>query len=215
MNEQPSGERPGDEESTDPSATRRRDDEPTTDQSVTDGHAAGDQTSDEHEEVRGAKGTPSMSMPAGRAASASGGAAASTNAPVSPSGRRGGTAVMVILALIVGALVGAGIVAATQSNDAASTAGTGSASSPSTAPSEESPSVGPTASPSTTVVIPAICLNLTDDAQAIVDLSTQAAEAARDLKASKLSSLVRQLDAAQQVLRDDTAACRAAGTNGS
>lgn len=215
MNEHVPGERLGDEENT-RSAARPNGNETSTDRSVTGGLAVGHQTSqgpsrtrDAHPDVPETEGTPSMSRPAGRAAAPpSDDALASTAAP----GRRRGGAAMVVFALIVGALIGAGVVAATQSNDDPARVDVGSTSSPATAASGETPSVGPTPSPTTAAVIPAICMNLADDAQVIVDLSTQAAVAARDLKASALSSIVRELDSAQQQLRKDTAACRAAQT---
>lgn len=202
MTERPSQDRPGGEEHTDPSGTGRAG-EPTADQPVTGERDASSKTSEQNDNVPDRMGSELTAM---RPAGATGGVTAASEAPAPTGGRRGVTAVMVVVALIVGALIGGGVVAATRSNDEASSAGTG----PISSPTEQTSSVGTTASPSTTVVISALCLQLSDDAQAIVDLSTQAAAAARDLNASKLSSIVRRLDAAQQVLRDDTAACRAA-----
>lgn len=214
MNEQPPGARSGDDEGTDPAATRGGDGETTPDESVTEGNAVGDRGSGERAGASAGEGTPSMSMPAGRPAGATGGATASAKAPHSPGARPGRTAVMVILALIVGALVGGGVVAVTRSHDGASTTGAGSTGSATTGSSEPTPSALLT-SPSTTATLPPVCLNLTAEAQAIVDLTTQAAEATRDLKAAKLSSIVKKLDTAQQLLRADTAACRVALNNGS
>lgn len=212
MNEQPTGERPGDQTSTDPAAAAARPDhDATTDRSGTDEHAGGGQTGGPGADVPAATGTPSMSMPAGQPAYASPGIAGSTAASASQGGSGGRAVIMVIVALVVGALVGGGVVAATRSSNTAATPATGSSSTPSVTPSEQ-PSAVPSASPATTVVVPAVCLKLTDDAKAIVDLSTQAAAAARDLKAAKLSSIVRQLDTAQQRLRDDTATCRGAAS---
>jgi hypothetical protein len=77
----------------------------------------------------------------------------------------------------------------------------------STAPT---PSASGTALPATaTVVVPAECLQVAQDSQALVDLTSKAASAARDLDASKLSDVVRQIDEAQKTLRNHADACRA------
>jgi hypothetical protein len=67
-----------------------------------------------------------------------------------------------------------------------------------------------TGSPATaTVVVPAECLELAKDSQSLVDLTQQAAAAARDLDAGRLSDVVRQIDTAQSTLRLHADACRA------
>jgi hypothetical protein len=81
------------------------------------------------------------------------------------------------------------------------------ASTPSTAPT---PGASGTALPATaTVVVPAECLQVAQDSQALVDLTSQAASAARDLDAGRLSDVVRQIDEAQTTLRTHAEACRA------
>ncbi|MEO7447315.1 MAG: hypothetical protein ABI336_03490 [Humibacillus sp.] len=60
-----------------------------------------------------------------------------------------------------------------------------------------------------TVVVPAECLEVAGDSQNLVELTQQAAAAARDLDASRLSEIVRQIDTAQSTLRGHADACRA------
>ena len=57
--------------------------------------------------------------------------------------------------------------------------------------------------------MPAECLEVAGDSQNLVDLTQQAAAAARDLDAARLSDIVRQIDTAQSTLRSHADACRA------
>ena len=57
--------------------------------------------------------------------------------------------------------------------------------------------------------MPAECLDVARDSQALVELTEQAASAARDLDAGRLSDVVRQIDEAQTTLRTHAEACRA------
>ena len=61
-----------------------------------------------------------------------------------------------------------------------------------------------------TLSVPAQCLQVADDSKAVVDLVNESVAAARDLDASKLSDLVRQIQAAQQTLQADATSCRLA-----
>ncbi len=59
-----------------------------------------------------------------------------------------------------------------------------------------------------TLSVPAQCLKVADDSKAVMDLVNQSVAAARDLDASKLSDLVRQIQAAQKTLQTDAASCQ-------
>lgn len=145
------------------------------------------------------------------AASGTGGAAGG----VSGSGRRGGRAAVLVPALtfVVGLLLGIAVLAAIRSNGSGST-GTGAnpsptvSSSPNGSSGTETPTTSPSPSASILMTIPQACLKVADQAQDVLDTVNQAAQAARDLKATRLSDLVRKLDRQQSRLRATTAACR-------
>lgn len=61
-----------------------------------------------------------------------------------------------------------------------------------------------------TLSVPAQCLQVADDSKAVVDLVNQSVNAVRDLDASKLSDLVRQIQAAQKTLQADATSCQQA-----
>lgn len=124
------------------------------------------------------------------------------------------------VALVVGLVVGGGFVALTG-------LGTGSGSAEQTGPGGETSGTGPTSGetavsspgsgPSPTdieITVPAECVQLTNDSQRLLDLVTEAAAAARDLDASRLSVVVSQLQQAQQQLQQQTDACRSAAVAG-
>jgi hypothetical protein len=109
------------------------------------------------------------------------------------------------LTFLVGLVLGGVVVGAMRGGNAGSTAEVA----PSTS-AVPTPSASGTALPATaTVVVPAECLQVAQDSQALVDLTSQAASAARDLDAGKLSDVVRQIDEAQTTLRTHAQACRA------
>jgi hypothetical protein len=117
------------------------------------------------------------------------------------------------LAFVIGVLLGGVVVAATglgvSSNDGTTAAG-GASSSPS--PTETGASATTSTSSDVVVTVPGECLQLSDESQQLLDLIDQAVQAARDLDATKLSGIVSQLQQAQQQLRTQTDACRAAAT---
>lgn len=63
-----------------------------------------------------------------------------------------------------------------------------------------------------TARVPAECLQVDDDARRLANLSNQALAAARDLDASRLSDIVRQIGEAQSTLSAHADTCRAART---
>lgn len=67
-----------------------------------------------------------------------------------------------------------------------------------------------TATAIATGTVPAECLEVADDSEKLVDLANQAVLAARDLNASRLSDLVRQIGESQQTLTSHADTCRAA-----
>lgn len=124
--------------------------------------------------------------------------------PVEPLGRQ--RWFIPVITFVVGLLLGGLVIGALRSGDSGSTAPdaattpTGSASVPGS---------GSTASPTTaTVVVPAECLKVSDDATAVNDLVRRAVTAARDLDASALSAVVREIDTAQTALRQHAEACK-------
>lgn len=58
-----------------------------------------------------------------------------------------------------------------------------------------------------TISIPASCKEIATDAQKVRDLLTQAVDAAKALDATKMSSVLRQMDAQQQKIADTTKTC--------
>lgn len=108
---------------------------------------------------------------------------------------------------VVGLVLGGGVIAATSSGDDAATT---SAASPSPSTSASSPGVS--ASPSTpadaTLTVPGECLQVAEDSQKVLDLVNDAVAAVRDLDASALSDVVREIQSSQDTLTKQTEACK-------
>ncbi len=125
---------------------------------------------------------------------------------------RGGVGLLLpAIALVVGLVVGGLFVGLTdlggsgeQTSQGSSTGSTSSTSSAGSSSSSSGSDV--------VITVPAACLNLTDESQALLDLVDQAVTAARDLNASDLSAVVSKLQDAQSRLRTQTDACRTAAT---
>lgn len=108
-----------------------------------------------------------------------------------------------VITFAVGLLLGGLVVFAVRSGDSSTGAGVGTPTS--------SVTPGPTGSggPTTaTLVVPAACLQVSDDASTLNDLARRGVQAARDLDASELSKVVREIDTAQSTLRLHASACR-------
>ena len=111
-----------------------------------------------------------------------------------------------VITFVVGLLLGGLVIGALRSGDTG-TASPDASTSPSA--SATGPASGGTAAPTTaTVVVPAECLKVSADASALNDLARRAVTAARDLNASDLSAVVREIDTAQTALRQHADACR-------
>ena len=92
-----------------------------------------------------------------------------------------------------------------------STSSSGTPSSSSTSnPSQTSPAatVTTTVTAAATVSVPRQCLQVADDSKVVTDIVAQMVTAARDLNASKLSTLVRDLQSAQSTLQQHAGTCR-------
>ena len=113
------------------------------------------------------------------------------------------------LTFLVGVALGAVVIAASNTGD--ENAGS------STTTSETAATSAPTTSSTTsgrapaTVTVPGPCLQLADDSDVLLEQVNQVAEAARDLDASRLSDLVRELQQSRDLLQEDSQACREAG----
>ncbi len=109
-------------------------------------------------------------------------------------------------AFVVGLALGGGVIAATMSGGDTGSAG----SSPSASASSGAPTA--TASPSTpadaTLTLPGECLQVAEDSQKALDLVNDAVAAARDLDASALSDVVRELQSSQDTISKQAAECR-------
>lgn len=101
---------------------------------------------------------------------------------------------------LVGLVLGGGVIAL---------AGLGSDGTPS-AGSTTTPVPSPTRTTAPDLVVPGDCVQVATDSQALLSLVDEAAQAARDLDAAKLSDLVAELRAQQQIVRDQAAACQSA-----
>lgn len=125
------------------------------------------------------------------------------NTPAAPprEPRRWGWLVPTVTFLLGLAL--AGIVVSAQNS------GSNSASSGGTSTVTVTPTTGPPSSQVAVVEVPAACLSVADDANALVDVAATAVTAARNLDASALSAAVRQLDDAQKAVTASANACRA------
>ena len=130
----------------------------------------------------------------------------STGASAPPTRTVGGRWWLIPVAtFLVGLVLGGVISAALRPGDADPVAGSPPSTSTSSAPTASGAAQAATA----TVVVPAECLQVSQDSQALVELTKQAATAARELDAGRLSDVVRQLDQAQTTLRAHADACRA------
>lgn len=106
------------------------------------------------------------------------------------------------LTFIVGVLLGGSVIAATRSGgDKVATPP------PTTTQSSALPTPGATPSDAT-VTVPGPCLALSDEAQSILTEVDKAATAARDLNASRLGDIVRQLQQSRSTLEKQVTACR-------
>lgn len=124
--------------------------------------------------------------------------------PVEPLGRQ--MWFIPVITFVVGLVLGGLVVGALRSGDSGSASPDASTSPTASA---TGPASGGTAAPTTaTVVVPAECLKLSADASALNDLARRAVTAARDLSASELSAVVREIDTAQTTLRQHADACR-------
>ena len=109
-----------------------------------------------------------------------------------------------VITFVVGLLLGGLVIGALRSGDSGTTPLA------SASPTASATGTGGTAAPTTaTVVVPAECLQVSDDAAVLNDLAKRAVTAARDLNAGELSAVVREIDTAQTALRKHADACRA------
>jgi hypothetical protein len=107
---------------------------------------------------------------------------------------------------LVGLLLGGVVVGVSRSGDDAA-GGSG----PTPVPTAEPTAAGDvTPRPDATVTVPGACLEVADGTQELLSLVRDAVEAARDLDAARLSSIVRQLQEAQSGLQQQAADCRSA-----
>jgi flagellin-like hook-associated protein FlgL len=131
---------------------------------------------------------------------------AATAAPAASAGASK-TWLIPAVTFLVGLALGAVVVAVTASGgDDSPSAGATPSGSP--APSVSAPTVTPT--PDVSVTIPGPCIEVADDAQALLSLVDDAATAVRDLNASELSTILTQMQDAQTVLQDQVDQCQAA-----
>ncbi|WP_404390805.1 hypothetical protein [Humibacillus xanthopallidus] len=107
---------------------------------------------------------------------------------------------------VIGLLLG-GVVVGVLRSGSVDVSGAASPSATATGPQPTSTGTGLPAT--ATVVVPAECVDVARDSQTLVELTEQAASAARDLDAGRLSDVVRQIDEAQATLRTHAEACRA------
>lgn len=70
------------------------------------------------------------------------------------------------------------------------------------------PSTAPSGRPAGTYTVPGPCLDVADRTQELLSLVSQAATAAKDLDASKLSDIVRQIQDSQDNLQARASACQ-------
>ena len=112
-----------------------------------------------------------------------------------------------LIAFVVGLVLGGLVIATVRPTVSASPPESGASTQPGTQDNGSGPTgTGPPAAAS--IAIPEQCLKLSDDATVLDDLVQRAAAAARDLNASELSDVVREIDAAQRTTREHAAACR-------
>ncbi len=104
---------------------------------------------------------------------------------------------------LVGLVLGAGLIALT---------GFGSDDDPTATPAvSASPNPSASGSPSASpLVVPAECVQIAQETQALLSLVDDAAQAALQLDADQLSDLVAQMKAQQELVRTQAAACQSA-----
>jgi hypothetical protein len=93
--------------------------------------------------------------------------------------------------------------------------GMGSDGTPDAVGQSAEPSSSPTESGPEPLVVPGACVQVATDSQQLLELVGQAADAARDLDAARLSGIVADLQAQQQVVSDQAAACQSAAASAS
>ena len=143
----------------------------------------------------------------------SSGPAKATGPPLADPPRFRGVGVLLpAIALVVGLLVGGLFVGLTGWGSSEDQTSQGTASTSSTSSTSSAGSSSSSAPSDVVVTVPGACLTLTNDSQDLLDLVDQAVQAARDLNASELSSVVSKLQDAQSRLRAQTEACRTAAT---
>jgi hypothetical protein len=110
------------------------------------------------------------------------------------------------LTFLVGLLLGGAVVGASTAGDDEGSTGQAARPTQSAPASTESPATRPAA----TVAVPGACLEVADSTDEVLRLIRQATESARDLNASQLSSVVRQLQQMHTDLSQQSAWCRSA-----
>ncbi|MDQ2756184.1 MAG: hypothetical protein M3Y71_06410 [Actinomycetota bacterium] len=110
------------------------------------------------------------------------------------------------MTFLVGLVLGGLVIFAQQSGQ--DTASSGGTSTPSNSVTATTPTGSASSSPVAVVRVPAECLTVADDSQALVDVAAGAVTAARDLDAAALADAVRKLDTAQKAVTASAAACR-------
>lgn len=134
-------------------------------------------------------------------------------------GRRVGGAGWLLPALtfVIGVALGAVVVWAVSpggDGNGPATAVAPPATSSGSAPTPSAPAgvgASPTSPGAVIVTVPAACSSLAQDARQAADLLTQAGAAARDLDASRLANIARQMQDVRDRLSSQSAACTAAG----
>lgn len=108
---------------------------------------------------------------------------------------------------VVGLVLGGGVIAATTSGDDGGTANAASTS-PSASAGAPVASDSPSTPADATLTVPGECLKVAEDSQKVLDQVNDAVAAVRDLDASALSDVVREIQTSQETLTKQTAACR-------
>lgn len=111
---------------------------------------------------------------------------------------------------LVGLVLGAAVLGLSRNGD-----GTDVADEPArgATPTVTVPATSPGGRTPATVTVPGSCLDVADSTEELLALARQATEAARDLNASRLSSVVRQLQESQTRLQQQSNACRDAASD--
>lgn len=136
------------------------------------------------------------------------------NPPMSsppPAARSGGRRWLpLVVAFVVGIVVGVAGWALAGSSSTTSAAGEPVTSTV----TMTAPSAAQSNGASPTITLPAACKEISTDAQQIRDLLGQAVDAAKSLDATKMSTVLREMDTQQQKITDATKACTAAMPSG-